>query len=110
QQDPQGPVSGVYCVVRGGSWDYSPWDVSVSFRNRFDPAYSTSTIGIRCAGDGGSLENGAAITSVTASPINTTPSLGSAKEPAEIARVRVNPKDGLRYAWVPPGKFMMGCS
>ncbi len=24
--------------------------------------------------------------------------------------VRVNPKDGLRYAWIPPGKFRMGCS
>ena len=24
--------------------------------------------------------------------------------------VRVNPKDGLRYAWIPPGTFRMGCS
>ncbi len=24
--------------------------------------------------------------------------------------VRVNPKDGLRCAWIPPGKFRMGCS
>jgi sulfatase modifying factor 1 len=23
---------------------------------------------------------------------------------------RVNPKDGLTYVWIPPGKFMMGCS
>jgi formylglycine-generating enzyme required for sulfatase activity len=23
---------------------------------------------------------------------------------------RVNPKDGLTYVWVPPGKFQMGCS
>ena len=22
----------------------------------------------------------------------------------------VNPKDGLTYVWLPPGKFMMGCS
>ena len=34
---------------------------------------------------------------------------------AEISRpepgqVRENPKDGLRYAWIPPGKFTMGCS
>jgi sulfatase modifying factor 1 len=24
--------------------------------------------------------------------------------------VRVNPKDGLKYVWIPPGSFMMGCS
>src|ERR1035438_8662685 len=23
---------------------------------------------------------------------------------------KMNPKDGLRYVWVPPGKFTMGCS
>jgi sulfatase modifying factor 1 len=25
-------------------------------------------------------------------------------------KVRVNPKDGLKYVWIPPGTFMMGCS
>jgi Sulfatase-modifying factor enzyme 1/TIR domain len=25
-------------------------------------------------------------------------------------RVRINPKDGLPYVWIPPGSFMMGCS
>ena len=25
-------------------------------------------------------------------------------------RTRVNPKDGLTYVWIPPGRFMMGCS
>jgi len=25
-------------------------------------------------------------------------------------QVRVNPKDGLRYVWIPPGTFLMGCS
>jgi len=24
--------------------------------------------------------------------------------------VKVNPKDGLKYVWIPPGTFMMGCS
>jgi formylglycine-generating enzyme required for sulfatase activity len=24
--------------------------------------------------------------------------------------VRVNPKDGLKYVWIPPGTFVMGCS
>jgi sulfatase modifying factor 1 len=31
--------------------------------------------------------------------------------PAEKAgAVQENPKDGLKYVWIPPGKFMMGCS
>jgi Sulfatase-modifying factor enzyme 1/TIR domain len=25
-------------------------------------------------------------------------------------QIRVNPKDGLTYIWIPPGKFTMGCS
>jgi serine/threonine-protein kinase len=27
-----------------------------------------------------------------------------------IATERVNPKDGLKYMWIPPGSFQMGCS
>jgi len=45
------------------------------------------------------------------------PSLG--KRPAEqqtppnpprTGEVKVNPNDGLKYVWIPPGTFMMGCS
>jgi formylglycine-generating enzyme required for sulfatase activity len=28
----------------------------------------------------------------------------------QVGDVRINPKDGLRYAWVPAGTFRMGCS
>lgn len=31
-------------------------------------------------------------------------------EQIETATVRLNPKDGLKYVWIPPGSFMMGCS
>ncbi len=27
-----------------------------------------------------------------------------------VATARENPKDGLKYVWIPPGTFMMGCS
>jgi formylglycine-generating enzyme required for sulfatase activity len=30
--------------------------------------------------------------------------------PPSPGQVRVNAKDGLKYAWIPPGTFMMGCS
>ena len=31
-------------------------------------------------------------------------------EPPSPGQVKVNSKDGQRYAWIPPGTFMMGCS
>jgi serine/threonine-protein kinase len=34
----------------------------------------------------------------------------SAKAGPSQGEVRVNPKDGLKYVWIPPGTFMMGCS
>jgi serine/threonine-protein kinase len=34
----------------------------------------------------------------------------SAKPGESKGEVRVNPKDGLKYVWIPPGTFMMGCS
>jgi formylglycine-generating enzyme required for sulfatase activity len=37
----------------------------------------------------------------------TTPVLPPIGSPV---KVRVNPADGLNYAWIPPGTFMMGCS
>ena len=30
--------------------------------------------------------------------------------PPSLGQVRENPKDGLKYVWIPPGTFMMGCS
>jgi formylglycine-generating enzyme required for sulfatase activity len=34
----------------------------------------------------------------------------SVPELAHTPSARVNPQDGLRYLWIPPGSFMMGCS
>jgi formylglycine-generating enzyme required for sulfatase activity/DNA-directed RNA polymerase subunit RPC12/RpoP len=34
----------------------------------------------------------------------------SAKAGEAQGEVRVNSKDGLKYVWIPPGTFMMGCS
>jgi len=30
--------------------------------------------------------------------------------PSQPGAVRKNPRDGLKYVWIPPGTFMMGCS
>ncbi|HTD21277.1 MAG TPA: bifunctional serine/threonine-protein kinase/formylglycine-generating enzyme family protein [Terriglobales bacterium] len=42
------------------------------------------------------------------------PKTSAASEAAGVVtnadKVKVNPLDGLKYVWIPPGKFMMGCS
>jgi len=42
--------------------------------------------------------------------VNVIPGVKTPVEVVLIDRVQVNPKDGLKYAWVPPGTFAMGCS
>lgn len=45
--DPQGPLSGVYRVLRGGAWEYSaPWTRSGS-RYHVDPVWRYRNLGIR---------------------------------------------------------------
>src|ERR1035441_5334604 len=34
----------------------------------------------------------------------------SVKAGSSQGEAKVNPKDGLKYVWIPPGTFMMGCS
>ncbi len=38
------------------------------------------------------------------------PGQGEAEKVLPPGAVRENPKDGLKYVWIPPGTFMMGCS
>ena len=48
-QNPQGPDSGMYKVVRGGSWSSGPRRITVFFRNWVRPNTKTPNIGFRCA-------------------------------------------------------------
>jgi serine/threonine-protein kinase len=48
-QGPQGPGSGQYRVVRGGSWVNSPSDVRVSYRAGDNPTFRFSGNGFRCS-------------------------------------------------------------
>jgi len=47
RDNPHGPSSGQYRVVRGGSWGSGPQDVRAAFRSRPDPAYRLSISGFR---------------------------------------------------------------
>lgn len=46
--DPRGPVEGNERVLRGGSWNFYPRSLRVSFRVRFPPDVRYSYIGFRC--------------------------------------------------------------
>ena len=47
QTNPQGPSSGSFRVLRGGSWDYDAGYCRVSCRDDDDPYYSDNFIGLR---------------------------------------------------------------
>jgi len=49
--DPQGPASGRYRVLRGGSWDLPPGDVRVSNRSWIHPGDWINNLGFRCVGE-----------------------------------------------------------
>jgi formylglycine-generating enzyme required for sulfatase activity len=47
--NPAGPESGVYRVLRGGSWLGSSSFVRATHRFRYDPSYSDGSLGFRCS-------------------------------------------------------------
>ncbi|MBM3239487.1 hypothetical protein FJZ31_24605 [Candidatus Poribacteria bacterium] len=47
-RNPQGPSSGKWRVLRGGSWLLNPDHLRVAYRYWFLPAYRSSVIGFRC--------------------------------------------------------------
>jgi formylglycine-generating enzyme required for sulfatase activity len=49
--DPQGPSTGDYRVLRGGSWSVDSSKVRASFRDGYPPANRYVSVGFRCAGE-----------------------------------------------------------
>ena len=49
ERNPQGPTSGCYKAVRGGSWKSHPVMLRTATRGGSSPDQKTSTIGLRCA-------------------------------------------------------------
>lgn len=50
-QDPSGPSSGTLRVLRGGSWNFGPRSVRVSYRLRDVPGLRYNGLGFRCVGE-----------------------------------------------------------
>lgn len=51
ERNPPGPSSGMYRVLRGGSWNDGTFRVRSAFRLRIAPAARSNDIGFRCAQD-----------------------------------------------------------
>lgn len=49
ETNPMGPTEGQFKVLRGGSWLSSPEELTVTYRDTFDPLVSRANIGFRCA-------------------------------------------------------------
>ncbi len=47
KDDPTGPKSGSYRVIRGGGWGYDAWSCRSAFRDRVTPGYRGSNLGFR---------------------------------------------------------------
>jgi len=52
RESPKGPASGTYRVLRGGAWDFNPWDLRAAVRNRTVPENRNNLIGFRCVREG----------------------------------------------------------
>lgn len=52
-QDPSGPATGVYKVLRGGSWIHFSKTIRVSNRLRGEAGIKSYNFGFRCAGEVG---------------------------------------------------------
>jgi len=55
-QNPTGPVSGTYQVIRGGSWGSYNCYLHCAFRNYYSPPYTNNHIGFRCCVPQDSIE------------------------------------------------------
>jgi formylglycine-generating enzyme required for sulfatase activity len=119
-QDPQGPEKGRERVLRGWAWYGSSSAVRVSARARqspWVPLVRYDDAGFRCASEGDNLTTAVSIPTAQgaqAGSVSGGQSTEAATPPAIVApspgAVRVNSVDHLKYAWIPPGTFMMGCS
>lgn len=100
-KNPTGPASGIYRVVRGGSWYYNPFFMRVAARDKYAPALANLNIGFRCAS---STESQSGVNPLGESGETSTPGAFTRTElPAQI-----EDDFGASMALVSAGEFSMG--
>ena len=50
-RNPQGPSTGEWRVLRGGSWDYGTSNLRVACRSNYFPSFAYSNRGFRCVSE-----------------------------------------------------------
>jgi formylglycine-generating enzyme required for sulfatase activity len=71
QTDPQGEVSGISRVLRGGSWDDSAVNIRSAYRWDKHPSYKNSSVGFRVARNGQSASISALEVHPAPTPVST---------------------------------------
>jgi serine/threonine-protein kinase len=84
ESNPQGPNTGEHKVMRGGSWDFSPFDSRPDNRHANHPGVQLNTVGFRCAKSAAGVD---------------------ISLPTEITD-----KSGASVVLIPGGEFVMGAS
>src|SRR6266511_2811527 len=80
-------------------------------QNQVAQVQSQTTQGVQARSDGSELESPFGDpTSNRQRPILKPGELVATDPNTPAGTTWVNPKDGLTYVWISPGKFMMGCS
>jgi TonB family protein len=90
-------------VVRGGARSADSRFARASLRINVEPTRRNDDKGFRCAAEWPATAESA--------PPGAPDTMGAtANSGAGPHDAMLNPKDGQRYAWIPPGAFTMGCS
>ena len=104
-ENPQGPDSGQYRVLRGGSWNGNSNDVRAANRYGFGPGYISSIIGFRCAR---SASQAPIATDTLSSLTQTLTATPAPTATLSIVSTQVSPIDGMVQVYVLAGSFQMG--
>ena len=127
--NPTGPSSGTYRVLRGGSWNFKSWYIRAANRSSDDPTSWFRDVGFRCVfqpkpdstaelqttqvrenatRQPDPIQTNAIAPTSTPTP-KPSPTITPTPDPAlGIGSTKTRQKDGMEMVYVPEGSFEMG--